>query len=76
MTARSTAEKSEINQAVMAKDISYIKDDLKDIKDILTNNYVTKDAFIPVKRIAYGLVAAVGTALVGGVIAILLVRAQ
>jgi len=54
--------------AVMAVDISYIKDEMKEIKELLMKNYITRQEFEPVKKIVYGMVvlilAAVGTAIV------------
>lgn len=51
--------------AVMASDIAYIRDDLADIKKALQDNYVTKDQFAPVKRIAYGAVSLLSLIVVG-----------
>ncbi len=43
----------------MSNDIGYIRDDIAEIKKALQENYVTKDQFAPVKRIAYGIVSVV-----------------
>ena len=46
--------KDELNIAVIKNDVSYIRDDVSAIKAVLQTNYVTKDQFQPVKKIAYG----------------------
>ena len=66
MTRENTNIKTTI--ALMSRDISYIKDEVKNISKRLEDDYVTKDAFDPVKRIAYGLVGLI----VSGVILALL----
>lgn len=48
--------------AVIANDITYMKEQLKDIGAQLGANYVTKEEFAPIKRIVYGMV---GVILVG-----------
>lgn len=50
---------SDINEektrvALMAQDIAYIRDDVSAIKLALQTNYVSRDMFDPVKKIAYG----------------------
>lgn len=56
--------------AVMANDIEYIKKSLTKIDTKLEGEYVTKTEFDPVKRIVYGLVAIVLTAVVGALVAL------
>lgn len=68
MTPKEQKQSDETNIAVMASNITDIKDDVKDIKHKLENNYVTKEAFEPVKRLVYGLV---GLILISVVVAIL-----
>lgn len=60
--------KSQIDLAVIANDINYIKKDVAEIKDTLAKNYVSREEFEPVKRIVYGLV---GLILVSVMVAIL-----
>lgn len=42
--------------ALIQNDVGYIREDIADIKKALQENYVTKDQFAPVKKIAYGAV--------------------
>lgn len=55
-------------QSLVALDIDYIKKDMKIIKELLENKYVTKESFNPVKIITYGMTA---IALSGVVVAII-----
>ena len=57
---------------LLNNDISYIKQDIKEIKDKLDNKYVTTEAFDPVRRVVYGLVAAVFLGVVTAVLALVL----
>lgn len=56
------ASETSKSMVVFAKDIEYIKLDVKDIKDKLDNKYVTVEAFAPVRNIVYGLMATLGFA--------------
>lgn len=56
--------------ALMAQDISYIKDAVRDIKTEVESKYVTSDQFEPVKRIVYGLVAIILTMVMAGLMAL------
>lgn len=50
---------------VLANDISYIKKDISEIKDSikdLSDKYVTKEEFAPIKNIVYGMVGLILTA--------------
>lgn len=54
-------------QALVNLDISYIKKEVSEIKGMLTANYVTKEAFSPVKTICYSIA---GVSLLGVLAAI------
>jgi hypothetical protein len=56
-------------------DLQYIKEDLRDIKERLDNKYVTVEAFDPIRRLVYGVVALMLTAIVVAVMA-LIIRAS
>ena len=58
--------------AVMANDLSYIKGDIKVIKEELEGKYVTHDQFEPIRRLVYGSVAVILTAVLGAIIALVL----
>jgi hypothetical protein len=63
-----------INQAIriaeIGRDLVYIKDKLDNIEHQVGSSYVTKDEFEPIKRVVYGLVALVMTAVVGALVAV------
>ncbi len=53
--------------AVIQNDMNRVKDDLKDIKESVSKNYVTQEEFKPIRMFVYGIVAlsllTLGTAL-------------
>lgn len=67
-----TADNRGRNLEVIANDISYIKSDIKEIKDSVVSTYVTKDQFEPIQRLVYGLVGLILFAVVGAVISLVL----
>ena len=56
----------------MIVDMRYVRRDVQQIKDSLAKNYVTQDQFDPIKRLVYGTVTVVLTALIGAGMALLL----
>lgn len=62
----------EIQIAVIANNIENIKADVKDIKFKLDSQYVTKEAFEPIRKIVYGLVSLILVGVVGATLAIVL----
>jgi len=58
----------EVQLAEMAKDISYIRGEVTEIKQKLEDDYVTKAEFDPIKKIVYGVV---GIILTGVIVALL-----
>lgn len=59
--------------ATLSAAIEYIKDSIDKIEKKLDNKYVTKDEFAPVKLIVYGLVGMILVAVIGAVIALVVV---
>jgi hypothetical protein len=53
---------------LLKKDIEYIKDAVKDMKEDLRTRFVTQDQFRPVKIIVYGMVALILTAVLSELI--------
>jgi hypothetical protein len=51
--------------------VEQIRQDLRDLRDHLEARYVTHDQFWPVARVVYGLVALVGVAVGGAVLALI-----
>lgn len=66
------AKKHVTNNEIMANDISYIRGDIKEIKEKLENKYVTIEQFLPVQRIVYGLIGVFGLAVLGAITKIIL----
>lgn len=60
--------------AVIAEKVSTIKDDVKEIKDKLEKDYITKEEFDPVKKIVYGLVSLILIAVVGALVALVIIK--
>lgn len=65
---------TEVDLAVMAKDISSIRDDVTEIKLQLESKYVTQVEFDPVKKVVYGLVGLILVAVAGAIIALVVVK--
>ncbi len=53
-------------------DMRYVRRDVEQIKEGLSKNYVTQEAFEPVKRIVYGLVALVLVGVVTALMAVII----
>ena len=58
--------------AIVANDVSYIKEEVRDIKILVQQDYVTKAEFDPVKKLVYGLVALILTAVMVALISLVL----
>jgi len=58
--------------AVIATDISYMKEKLTRIDSQLLGNFVTKEEFEPIKKIVYGLVGLILVGVVGAILALIL----
>lgn len=62
------AGKTDENQGVIITELAYIKRDIAEIKQTVTQNYVTRNEYEPVKKIVYGLVSIILIAVVGGIL--------
>lgn len=71
---KTIAEAASMAQSVVNVDMGYIKRDVNEIKEMLNNKYITKEAFGPVKNIAYGLVSAVMLAVIGALMTLVLIK--
>ena len=60
------------NTDLIVYKIDELKSQFQDLEKKLDGNYVTKEQFAPVQRIAYGLVTIILTGVVGAVLAIVL----
>jgi len=62
----------EVKIAVMCNDMEYVKKTLEKIDRRLELDYITKTEFEPIKKIVYGLVMLVLTAVVGAIVSLVL----
>lgn len=53
-------------------EIAEIKVDVKDLKHSISNRYVKKEEFEPIKKLAYGLVTLIITIVVAGLISLVI----
>lgn len=70
----STERSDKTKLAVISNDISYIKDDIRDIKSKLNAKYITRTEFEPIKKIVYGVVAIILTAVVGAIVGLVILK--
>ena len=63
-----------VELAVMANDVRRIKTDVIEIKQRLDSKYVTKEEFDPVKKLVYGIVALILTAVVGALLGMVILK--
>lgn len=68
-----TEEDNKLNLAVIARDIEYIKDEVRIIHEKLEGNYVTQLEFKPVRMIVYGMCAILLTGVIGAIIKLVLI---
>jgi hypothetical protein len=67
-------ENSQTKFAIVAKDIEFIKYEVTEIKHKIEGNFVTKEEFEPIKKIVYGIISLILTAVVGGLISLVVLR--
>lgn len=65
---------NETKFAVIAKDLEFIKAEVSDIKQDIQGHFVTREEWEPVKKIVYGLVAMILTAVVGALIGLVIIK--
>jgi hypothetical protein len=68
-------DNDKIQLAVISNDLTYIKEKMNAIDTKVSNNYVSKEEFEPIKKIVYGVVSLILVAVVGALVA-LVVGAQ
>ena len=71
-TTDSNSNNGKTQMAVMATDIKYIKEEITELKHLLSKNYVTKLEFDPVKRLVYGTVTVMGTTVLLAIVALVI----
>lgn len=62
------------NLEVIANEMKHISDDVREIKSTLKGSYVSKDEFEPIKRLVYGLVSLILTAITVAVLGLVIMR--
>ena len=60
--------------AVIANDIANMKGDIAEIKEMLKCTYVTLTEFKPVRAIAYGMVGTICLAVLGALVALVMLK--
>ena len=60
----------ETKLALMANDLTYIKEKLNAVDQKVSTHYVSKEEFEPIKKIVYGLVSLILIAVVGALVAL------
>ena len=68
----SLTAKTQESVALMVNDMGYIKEDIKEIKEIMNSRYVSKEEFDPIKKIVYGVVGLLLTSIVVALVALVL----
>lgn len=62
------------NIDVIATQIEYIADDVKEIKEKLNKDFVTIDQFSPIQRLVYGMVSLVLVSVFGALISLVIMK--
>lgn len=65
-------KKDEQNYALIQNDLAYIKRDIAEIKQEVTNGYVTRTEFEPIKKLVYGLVGIILVSFAGAVVSLVI----
>lgn len=65
-----TEQTDETKLALMANDLTYIKEKLNAVDQKVSTHYVSKEEFEPIKKIVYGLVSLILIAVVGALVAL------
>lgn len=65
-------EGREVQIAVMANDIAYMKKKLDLIEEQVTSRYISKEEFEPIKRIVYGMVGLILVGVVGALLTLVI----
>jgi hypothetical protein len=66
----------QMSESGIITSIKYIQRDIAEINHKLDDKYVTKETFEPVRNVVYGLVALILIAVVGAIVALVVVNNQ
>lgn len=61
-------------QALLAQDLTFIKQELADIKSRVTNHFVTREEFEPYKKIIQGMIGLVLISVGGAILTLVLIK--
>lgn len=71
MAPKSNQQKrDDLEIALMAQDIKYIKEDVHDMKASMSSGFVSKDEFLPIRNIVYGFVSLALIAVIGALMSL------
>lgn len=62
------------NIDVIANQIEYIAEDIKEIKEKLNKDFVTVDQFTPIQRLVYGMVSLVLVSVFGALVSLVIMK--
>lgn len=65
---------SAVTDAEMRSDINYIKEAITKLNTLVAQQYVTRTEFQPVKNLVYGTAAIMLTAVMGGLMTLIIIR--
>lgn len=76
MRENTTDADSKVRIAVIVNDLTYIKEKLNEIDAKVSENYLTKTEFEPIKAIVYGVVSLILLAVVGTLVTVVMSQGQ
>ena len=65
---------SAVTDAEMRSDINYIKKAITELNTLVSQQYVTRPEFEPVKKLVYGTATIMLTAVMGGLMTLIIIR--
>lgn len=60
------------NDVSVSKDIEYIKAQVDDLKVMVSDHYITRVEFEPIKKVVYGVVSLILTAVLGALVGLVI----
>jgi hypothetical protein len=66
--------KSSVTDAEMRNDIMHIKTGILELKALVSDKYVSRLEFEPIKKLVYGTASVILTSVIGGMMALIIIR--
>lgn len=66
--------RDDIKLAVIQNDLTYIKEKLNAVDQKVSNHYVSKEEFEPIRKIVYGLISLILIAVVGALVSLVVTQ--